>query len=59
MVISPNGVAPTRIVGVSASDCYPPIAPQSPEEAFFWHRLTRVVPEKVRKTVVVVVQRTI
>ena len=36
--------------------CLPPLfslEPQSPEQDFFfWHRLTRVVPEKGRKTVV-------
>ena len=36
-----------RPAGLSV--CLPlisPLAPQSPEEDFFWHRLTRVVPEK-------------
>jgi len=38
-LVSPDGVAPSRMDGVSS------LAPQSPE-VIFWHRLTRVVPEK-------------
>jgi len=46
-LISPDGVAPSRIVGVSASDISPcTIKVQTPEEAFFWHLLTWVVLEK-------------
>jgi len=44
LLISPDGVAPTQTVGVCP--LLSSQAPQSPEEAFSWHRLTRVVPEK-------------
>jgi len=44
-LISLDGVVPHRIVGL----CLPLIsslAPQSPEEDFFWHQLTQVVLDK-------------
>jgi len=43
-LISPDGVAPSRMVSMSASDISP--CTISPEKDFFWHRLTGVVPEK-------------
>jgi len=44
LLISPDGVAPIRIVGVCLLLSY--IASQSLKEAYFWHWLTWVVPEK-------------
>jgi len=46
--ISPDGVAPSRMVGVCA--CYLPLHHKSSGD-FFWHWLTQVVAEKGRKTV--------
>jgi len=40
-MVSPDGVAPSQIVCVSASVNLPCTI-----EVLFWHRLTRVVPEK-------------
>ena len=40
--VSPDGVAPSRMVGVSASVNLPLHSP----EVLFWHRLTWVVLEK-------------
>jgi len=54
LLIGSDGVEPTRIVGVSACLLLSSLAPRSPKEAFFWHRLSRVVLENGRKTVVVV-----
>jgi len=51
-LISLDGVAPSRVVGVSASVNLP-LHHKSPE-VLFWHRLTRVVLEKGRKTAVCV-----
>ena len=50
-LISPDVVAPIQIVGVCL--CYLPLH-HSLEEHFFWHWLTRIVPEKGRKMVVCV-----
>ena len=50
-LVSPDGVALNQMVGVSASVNLP-LHRKSPE-VLFWHRLTRVVPKKGRKTVVV------
>jgi len=47
LLIGPDEVAPTWIVGTASF-----LASLSPEEAFFWHRLAWVVPERGRKTVV-------
>jgi len=44
-LVSPDGVAPSRMVGVSGSVNLP-LHHKSPD-VLFWHRLTRVVPEKV------------
>jgi len=44
LLISPDVVAPNRIVSVFL--LLSSLAPQSPEEAFFWHQLTQVVPGK-------------
>jgi len=41
-LVSTDGVAPSWMVGVSASVNLPLPHP----EVLFWHRLTRVVPEK-------------
>jgi len=49
-LLSPDGVAPSRMVGVSASVDLPL---HHKAEVLFWHRLTWVVPKKGRKTVVV------
>jgi len=43
-LLSPDGVAPSRIIGVSASDISP--CTIKIEEDFFWHWRTQVVPEK-------------
>jgi len=43
-LISPDGVAPTTWWCVSL--CYLLLHHKSPEEYFFWHQITRVVPEK-------------
>jgi len=40
-MVSPDGVAPSLMVGVSASVNLP-----LHHEVLFWHRLTRVVPEE-------------
>jgi len=46
-LISPDGVAPSRMVGVYASVIFPcTIKVQKNFLYFFWRRLTRVVPEK-------------
>jgi len=45
-LISPDGVVPSRIVAMTASDISHCSRRRSPEEDFFWHQLTRVVPEK-------------
>jgi len=50
-LVSPDIVAPSWMVGESASVNLP-LHCKSPE-VLFWHRLTRVVPEKGHKTVVV------
>jgi len=52
-LVSPDGVAPSRIVNVSASVNLPLHHKAQTPEVLFWYRLTRVVPEKGRKTVVV------
>jgi len=49
--VSPDGVAPSLMVGVSASVDLP--LHHKVQKFFFWHRLTRVVPQKGRETVVV------
>jgi len=49
-LVSPDGVAPSWMVSVSAS--VNPLAALS-TEVLFWHWLTWVVPEKGCKTVVV------
>jgi len=49
-LVSLDGVAPTWMVGVSASVNLP-----LHHKVLFWHWLTQVVPEKGHKTVVVVV----
>jgi len=51
-LLSPDGVAPGRMVNVSASVNLP--LHHSPE-VLFWHRLTRWSRKKGRNTVVVVV----
>jgi len=43
-LVSPGGVAPSRMVGVSASVNLP--LHHKVQKFLFWHRLTRVVPEK-------------
>jgi len=43
-LISTHAVAPSRIVDVSASDISP--CTIKPEQDFFWHRLTCVVPKR-------------
>jgi len=48
-MIGPDGVTPSLIVGVSASDISPCTMKSRRSfllEAFFWHQLTRIVPEK-------------
>jgi len=52
-LVGPDGVAPSRMVGVSASVNLS--LHHKVQKFLFWHRLTRVVPEKGIKTVVVVV----
>jgi len=52
-LVSPDGVAPSRMIRVSASVNLP--LHHKLLNFFFWHRLTRVVPEKGRKTVLVAV----
>jgi len=49
-LVSPDGVVPSRMVGVSASVNLP-LHHQS-SEVLLWHRLTRVGLEMGRKTVV-------
>ena len=44
-LISPDGVAPSRMVGVSVSVNLP-LHHKVQKEVLFWHWLTRVVPEK-------------
>jgi len=48
LLIGPDGVTPTRIVRVSvlSDTLLSSLAPLSPEKAFFWHRITWVIPEK-------------
>jgi len=53
LLISPDGVAPSRMVSVSASVILP-CTTEVQKKIFFWHRLTQVVPEKDCKTVVYV-----
>jgi len=43
-LVSPDGVAPSRMVGVSASVNLP--LHRKVQKFLFWHRLTQVVPEK-------------
>jgi len=43
-LVSPDGVAPSRMVGVSASVNLP--LHHTVQKFFFWHWLTQVVPEK-------------
>ena len=50
-LVSPDGVAPSWMVGVSASVNLP--LHHTVQKFLFWHWLTQVVPEKGRKTVVV------
>jgi len=50
-LVSSDGVAPSRMVGVFASVDLP--LHHKVQKFLFWHRLTRVVPEKGRKTIVV------
>jgi len=45
-MVSPDGVAPSRMVGVSASVYLPLHHKVQTPEVLFWHRLTWVVPEK-------------
>ena len=45
-LISPDAVAPSRMVGVSALTLLSSLAPLSPGEDFFWHRLAQVVLNK-------------
>ena len=52
-LVSLDGVAPSRMVSVSASVNLP--LHHKVQKVLFWHRLTRVVQENGRKTVVVVV----
>jgi len=51
-LISPNGVVPSRMVGVSASVIFPCTIKSRRNVHFFWHQLTRVFPEKGREAVV-------
>ena len=44
-LISPDGVAPSRMVGVSVSVNLP-LHHKVQLYVLFWHRLTQVVPEK-------------
>jgi len=50
-LVNPDGVAPSRMVGMSASVNFPLY--RNVQKFLFWHRFTQVVPEKGRKTVVV------
>jgi len=50
-LVGPDGVAPSQMVSVSASINLPL---HYEVQVLFWHRLTRVVPEKSHKTVVCV-----
>jgi len=43
-LVSPDGVVPSQMVGVSASVNLP--LHHKVQKFLFWHRLTRVVPEK-------------
>jgi len=43
-LVSPDGVAPSRMVGVSASVNLP--LHHEVQKFLFWHQLTQVVPEK-------------
>jgi len=43
-LISPDGVLPSQMVGVSATVIFP--CTIKSRRRFFWHRLTRAVPEK-------------
>jgi len=43
-LVSPDGVAPSRMVSVSASVNVP--LHHKVQKVLFWHRLTRMVPEK-------------
>jgi len=52
-LVSPDGVAPSQMVGVFASVNLP--SHHKVQKFLFWHRLTGVVPEKGPKTVAVVV----
>jgi len=52
-LVSSDGVAPSQMVGVSAS-VISSLAPQS-LEVLFWHRLTWVVRKKAAKMAVVCV----
>jgi len=45
-LVSPDGVAPSRMVGVSVSVNLPLHHKVQTPEVVFWHRLTRVVLEK-------------
>ena len=45
-LVSPDGVAPSRMVSVSASVNLPLHHKVQKFSSKFWHRLTRVVPEK-------------
>jgi len=49
----PDGVAPTQMVGVSASVIFP-CAIEVQKKIFLWHRLTWLSQKKGRKTVVCV-----
>ena len=54
-LVGPDGMAPIWMVGVSASVNLPlHHNVHNVQKFLFWHRLTRVVPEKGRKTVVCV-----
>ena len=54
-LVSPDGVAPSLLVSVSASVNLPLHHKVQIPEVLFWQRLTQVVPKKGRKMVVVVV----